>query len=104
LNSSSLALTELAGLFSPKSSRCATPGTASDLVGRNSIVVRTGAFAQVWSNTITGNFHGPTTDEACGILVLDGATVNFNKQNTLRGNELDFYSDSSNVVGKNVSP
>jgi hypothetical protein len=82
-------------------------GTASDKVARNGIVVRTDAVnypndvasAQVWGNTVSGNWYSPVDTEATGLLVID-ATVNMTKKNTISGNEADIYN-AGTIVGKN---
>jgi hypothetical protein len=73
-------------------------GPRADII-QNGIVVRTGAFAQVWGNTVSGNSYTLISNEACGLLVLDEATVNINKQNALLDNDVPFYNGGS-VVGK----
>ena len=81
----------------PRSSGTVT-GSLSDRIARNGIVVRTGASAQVWSNTVTGNFYGPSVD-ATGILVIE-ATVNMTKQNTVSDNQIPILNEDGTVVGK----
>jgi len=75
-------------------------GSASDVIIRNGIVVRTGASAQVWSNTVSGNRSAAYPVSATGLLVLDGATVNLTKQNTLTDNDVSSDIEGSTIVGK----
>jgi parallel beta-helix repeat protein len=80
-------------------------GSPSDLIIRNGIEVLTGASAQVWSNTVSGNHSDAFPLSDTGLLVLDGATVNLTKANTLTGNDVSSDIEGSTIVGKyKVSP
>ena len=85
-------------------------GSASDLVARNGIVVRTNVYvergatvdndtatAEVWGNIVSGNSYLPAKVDACGILVMGKATVNMNKKNTVTGNDADIWFEGGAV-------
>ena len=62
-----------------------------DTIAQNGVVIVSGASALIDGNTIRDNWYTPAANEACGILVIDASGVK-KKQNTLSGNEVDFYN------------
>ena len=70
-------------------------------IAQNGIVVVSGAFAQVWDNTVSQNYYTGAETYATGILVID-ATVNMTKKNvvTLNGVNIDI---AGTIVGKKSS-
>ena len=78
--------------------------TASGAIARNGIVVGDGASAQVWSNTVSGNFYAGSDTYATGLLVFGPSTVSMTKgPNMLSNNQTPLDQGDGTIVGTHYS-